>query len=179
MEFHKDIKTIVVSGPESTGKTTLSKRIAGHYNAIYYPEFARAYVSQLNRPYEYRDLVRIAEKQVEDFFYRQQPKDDKLNVFDTGLIITKVWFEVVYSKVPDFIYEALNKLKIDLYLLCYPDIPWIPDGIRENGGEKRMELFEKYRTEIELYQFDYIIIKGNEDERFLTAKQYIDSAHSL
>ncbi len=179
MEYLKDIKTIVVTGPESTGKTTLSKRVADHYNAIYYPEFARDYVSQLSRPYEYRDLVKIAEKQIADFFYRPQTKKEKLCVFDTGLIITKVWFEVVYRQVPGFLNEALNNLKVDLHLLCYPDIPWIPDGVRENGDEKRMELFEKYRTEIELYHFDYIIIKGNEDERFLTAKQYIDSAHSL
>lgn len=169
----------MVTGPESTGKTTLSKRIAEHYNAIYFPEYARSYISQLNRPYEYRDLVKIAERQIEDFFYRSQLKNNKLSVYDTGLIITKVWFDVVYRQVPDFLNEALKKLKIDLHLLCYPDIPWIPDGIRENGGERRMELFEKYRAEIESYNFDYIIIKGNEDERFLTAKQYIDSAHSL
>jgi nicotinamide riboside kinase len=173
------VKTIVVTGPESTGKTTLSQIISEQYKAKYFPEFAREYVGKLERPYEYGDLVAIAKHQISDFFDYSVSVNYKYRVFDTGLIITKVWFDLVYNDIPLFLSEALNELNVELTLLCYPDIPWIADGIRENGGIKRFELFERYKSELELYKFEYVIIKGNNNKRILSAKQYIDSAHSL
>jgi nicotinamide riboside kinase len=157
----------------------LSKKIADHYKAKYYPEYARDYVGNLKRPYVYDDLVRIAKHQISEFYNYSSVTNVNYRVFDTGLIITKVWFDVVYHDIPLFLLNALKKIKVDLTLLCYPDILWIADGVRENGGLKRVELFERYKTELELYKFEYMIIKGNEEERFLCAKQFIDSAHSL
>jgi nicotinamide riboside kinase len=179
LKIENDIKTFVVTGPESTGKTALSKLIAKNYKAKYYSEYARYYINKLTGPYEYNDLVRIAEYQIEKFFDYNNLKNYKLRVFDTGLIITKVWFESVYHDVPYFLLQALETIKIDLYILCYPDIPWIPDKVRENGGIKRFELYERYKIEIEKYKAEYIVINGMGEQRFFQAKQYIDSAHCL
>jgi nicotinamide riboside kinase len=50
-----------------------------------------------------------------------------------------------------------------------PDIPWIPDPVRENGGELRNELFERYCKEIEWFGFPYEIVSGTGEERYLNA----------
>ncbi len=55
---------IVVLGPESTGKSTLSQKLAAHYNTVWAPEYAREYIDGLQRPYEQADLLSIAEGQL-------------------------------------------------------------------------------------------------------------------
>ena len=47
---------IVVTGPESTGKSTLSEQLAKHYHTIFIPEYDRTYVENLKRPYTYEDV---------------------------------------------------------------------------------------------------------------------------
>lgn len=179
MKNNKLIRKIVLTGPESTGKTTLSEQLSAHYNTIHIPEFAREYIEDLNRKYNFDDVVKIAQKQIQFLKKENNSGINNLIFIDTGLIITKIWFQEVYNKVPEFIEEALNTIKIDLYLLCYPDIKWVPDRVRENGGEKRLDLFNKYKKELENYKFNYFIIKGDEESRFLSAKNYLSSAYYL
>lgn len=37
---------VVLFGPESTGKTTLSRQLARHYNTVWAPEYAREYLQK-------------------------------------------------------------------------------------------------------------------------------------
>ncbi len=173
------MKCIVLTGPESTGKTTLSIQLADYYNTKCFPEFAREYIENINRKYTYEDLILIAEKQIRILNGIHGDKTKEFAFFDTGLIITKIWFQEVYNKVPEFIEKAIETIKVDLYLLCYPDIEWVEDSVRENGGDKRFELFDKYKEELEKRKFNYFIIKGDREERFLSAKKYLSSAYCL
>ena len=50
--------------------------------------------------------------------------------FDTDLITTKVWFEVRYGSCPAFVLEAMSRYRMDFYILCYPDLPWVSDSTR-------------------------------------------------
>ena len=83
---------------------------------------------------------------------------DAIVFFDTELIITKVWFEHKYGIAPDFIQEALHSYPMDIYLLCYPDMPWQPDPVRENPNIREY-LFEWYEREIQTLNIPYYIIK--------------------
>jgi NadR type nicotinamide-nucleotide adenylyltransferase len=139
---------IVICGPESTGKTTLCRELAEHYQTTWVPEFAREYIGRLNRKYTYDDVEIIAKKQIQQW---ESISHDENNLvfFDTGLIITKVWFSEVYNKVPFWLENELTNYKPDMYLLCYYDIEWEFDTIRENGNdEQRAYLFAKYLEEI-------------------------------
>lgn len=51
---------ITIVGAESSGKTTLASILAGRMGCPWVPEYARAYLSALNRPYGQEDLVEIA-----------------------------------------------------------------------------------------------------------------------
>ncbi len=162
---------IVVTGPESTGKTVLCERLAKHYGVMFIPEYAREYVQNLKKKYTYEDVIHIANRQLElEKEYVNTSKE--ILFYDTYLLITKVWFEVVYKECPGWIENVMISNNIDLFLLCAPDIPWIPDGIRENGGEMREWLFEEYRKQLERYQCAYKIIVGT--RRFESAKEIIN-----
>lgn len=155
--MNKTLK-IVLTGAESTGKSILSEGLANHFNAIWIPEIARGYVENLNHKYTYSDIETIARKQIET--EKQIEAQTPLVFFDTWLIITKVWFDFVYGKHPEWLHRAISESDIDLFLVCDIDIPWVEDPLRENGGENRKKLHEIYLSELESYKFDYKIISG-------------------
>lgn len=169
--MNKTLK-IVLTGPESTGKTTLAEQLSSHYSLPWVEELARAYVESLNRPYNQADVLEIAKLQITQE-HKALAKNHKAVFFDTDLIITKIWLLHVYGKSPNWIDEEIRKNKNCIHLLCYPDLPWLADAVRENSNN-RLYLFEKYETEIINYGFPYKIIKGNEKERFETAIEFLN-----
>jgi hypothetical protein len=55
-------------------------------------------------------------------------------------------------------------------------LPWIPDTIRENGGERREQLFQLYQKELDYFGFNYQIVSGVETARFNNAVSHIEGA---
>lgn len=168
-----DCKTIIVTGPESTGKTTVAKYLAKKYNGCYYPEFAREYVEQLGRKYYYSDIVHIAKKQKEQFENAMFARKSKTVIFDTYLIITKIWMLWNSGKYESWIDEMIKKTNHALYLLCTPDLEWFADNVRENGGQNRIELFNLYRKELEKFNLNNFLIEGKDSTRFENAEKAV------
>ena len=163
---------IVITGAESTGKSTIAEGLAKHYNSILIPEFARDYIEKLDRKYTYNDVELIARKQIETEL--DLNNKSKFVFFDTWLIITKVWFDFVYKKHPDWIDVAIYNSNIDLFLLCDTDIPWIYDHVRENGGNNRLILQKLYISELEKYGFNYRIVCGVDNKRLKNAIDIVE-----
>ena len=158
---------IILSGPESTAKSTLAKEISDYFKGQFIPEYAREYIQNLNRPYSYDDVLHIAQHQIEELKLAEE-LDVPCLIYDTGLIITKIWLQVKYNKVPDFIDQGLKMYPADYYLLCYPDIEWVPDPLRENR-DARPELFNDYKDEIERLKIPYSIVRGKGADRLKNA----------
>ena len=127
---------IVVTGPESTGKTALAMYLSRVFGVEYIPEYARTYVENLHHPYTYEDVEHIARVQDKQFMEASK-HGNKIVFFDTYLIITKVWFQEVFNRVPAWIDPKLRDSEISLFLLCDFDLEWIEDPIRENPGPRR------------------------------------------
>ena len=60
----RQLKKIVVIGPESTGKSTLCEQLANHYQTQWCQEFAREYLLKNGTDYSYDDLLTIAKGQL-------------------------------------------------------------------------------------------------------------------
>ena len=163
---------IVLTGPESTGKSTTSKFLAEEFGGLLLPEFAREYLENLGRSYTYDDVDYIARKQaiLEEEYYE---KADKLLIVDTSFIILKVWFEFVYGKKPAWLKNAINYYKADLYILTNTEIDWEYDPLREHPGETRELLFELYLKELKNFNLNYKILTGTGKKRLQNAKQIL------
>lgn len=161
-------KIIVITGAESTGKTTLTEQLANHFNVPFIPEIARKYVENLNGKYTFPDVETIAKMQIEQF-NRSIITDAPYIFLDTWLIVTKIWFEFVYNRTPEWLIPEIKKTNIDLFLVCDIDLPWIYDPVRENGGENRKILHNKYIREINNFNFNHKIVQGTDDGRFNNA----------
>lgn len=156
---------IGVIGPESSGKSTLARYLARRYNSTYVPEYARTFVERKGTTdISWDELCEIARHQIQELesinIQRPTTNDQRLLIFDTELIVTKVWFDYAFHRIPDWLDEAILRYPMDVYLLTYPDLPWIPDPARSNGSDAiRLELFRRYEAEIQALSIPYYIIK--------------------
>ncbi len=165
-------KKIVLAGAESTGKTTLAEALAKHYNSAWVPEIARGYIEDLDRHYTYEDVIEIARLQIES---ENLIASGTSYVFiDEWLINTKVWLLTVYGECPQWIEDHIKKCTIDLFLLCDVDMPWVYDPIRENGGETRFLLHDKYKRLYEENGLNYLIVRGLNEARIENAIKLVD-----
>lgn len=154
---------IIVTGPESSGKTTLCQQLSTHFKIPFTKEFARDYIHNLDREYLEEDLVEIAKRQLqlENPLGNKDGLIHKISLHDTDLITIKIWSNYKYGSCDKWIINHIKKQKKEdrFYLLCTADIPWEDDPQRENPNN-REELFEIYKEELEELGHDYLIVKG-------------------
>lgn len=168
---------VVVFGPESTGKTTLSMELANHYNTVWVPEYARTYLQKkwdaTRKICEPEDLLPIAEGQMKLENALAQETNSVL-ICDTDLLETKVYSEAYYLGYCDPILEkyALENT-YDLYFLTYIDTPWELDDLRDKPNE-RESMFQAFESALITNNRPYVLLKGNKKERLETAVTYID-----
>ncbi len=166
------LKRIAITGPESTGKTWLAKKLAAHYETNMVEEYARTYFQDKEYKYTVDDLVIIAKAQL---------KNEESIAFvstnylfcDTDFVVMKIWSKVVFNYVPEWIEKQVREHKYDLYLLCYPDIEWKSDSLR-NNPHNRQFLFDLYVNELEQNSLNYKIVKGIGDQRIKNAVSFVD-----
>ena len=174
---NENIVKVVLFGPESTGKTTLSKQLARHYNTVWAPEFAREYLQKKwnneRKTCEADDLVPIAIGQME-IENRLAKKADRILICDTDLLETKVYSEEYYGGFVDPILDkAAKENKYDLYLLTYIDTPWEEDDLRDRP-ELRKEMFDAFENALKKNNRPYILLEGNKETRLKIAVNTID-----
>ena len=152
---------IIITGPESSGKTTLCKSLSEHYKIPFTKEFARGYLTDLGKNYLQEDLLEIATGQLEN---EQLTNDNQqISLHDTDLITLKIWSDYKYGNCNNWILEQIEKQKVEnrFYLLCKPDLKWGYDPLRENPTN-RNELLEIYKQELENLGHKFLIIKGED-----------------
>jgi NadR type nicotinamide-nucleotide adenylyltransferase len=162
---------ITITGPESTGKSLLARQLADHYKTVWIPEFARIYLSKIDKPYNYDDILAIARGQVQSA-EAIMPKANKICFSDTELLMTKIWCDVKYGTCHPWIIENLKKQDFDLYLLMDIDLPWEFDPLRENPHQRKF-LFDRYKNELDKLGFNYRIISGVGEERLENALSFL------
>jgi len=152
---------IIVTGPESSGKTTLCKALSEHYNLPFTKEFAREYLTDLGKNYLQEDLLEIATGQLEN--EQLITNNQQISLQDTDLITLKIWSNYKYGNCNNWILEQIEKQKVEnrFYLLCKPDLKWDYDPLRENPTN-RNELLEIYKQELENLGHKFLIIKGED-----------------
>ncbi len=168
------IKKIAITGPESTGKSTLTLQLAKHFGTSWVDEYAREYINQLDRPYSQNDILEIAKKQKEEQLLKLK-QAHQFFFADTELIVTKIWSEIKYQNCHPWILQEIKKQDFDLYLLC--DIRPFPGKqiLSANTHTCANHLFGLYKSELEQRNLNFKIISGNEQARLQQALRYIET----
>ena len=173
---------VVLFGPESTGKTTLSKSLADYFGTHWVAEYAREYLQNKwdleQKTCELSDLLPIAIGQMK-LENAAASKVDKLLFCDTNLLETKVYSEVYYNNYcdPKIDYYA-KKNCYNLYFLCDIDIPWIQDDLRDMPNE-RSKMFSVFERALQEQELPYVILSGSKSERLNNAVNHINELLKL
>lgn len=184
----KTIKKIVIVGPESTGKSTLCKKLAAHYNTIWVREYAREYLLQHGTDYTFENLLDVAkgqlaleEKGIEELesnLVSNPPLGDggSFPLFiDTDQYVMKTWCEFVFGQCHNWILNQIVERKYDLYLLGNIDAPWVKDELREYPDLKTRErLYHHYKDLLINQEVPWVDISGGYEERLQTAIAGVD-----
>jgi HTH-type transcriptional regulator, transcriptional repressor of NAD biosynthesis genes len=155
------VKKICFYGPESTGKSTLAKRMAELYQTEFVPEVARELIT--SNDFTVDDIIKIGNAQTQ----RVLEKVKIANRFlfcDTDLITTQIYSRHYLGVIPEVLYELEKKITYDFYFLFYPDIAWVSDGLRDLKNQ-REKMFDVFRVELEKRNISYVLVKGNYTER--------------
>ena len=166
------IHRIAILGPESTGKSNLCRSLSKHYKDIWVPEFARTYLEQIDRNYNYEDLLTIAQGQKESEDILSNAARSIL-FCDTTLLTIKIWSEFKFGRCDCWILDTLEQQKYALTLLCDIDLAWQEDVLRENPHD-REELLEIHKKELLYYEQDFVVVSGTGEERTRSAIEHIE-----
>jgi NadR type nicotinamide-nucleotide adenylyltransferase len=167
---------VVLTGSESTGKTTLAYQLGQNLDAIVVPEFVRDYAARKGTPLDFADHGPIARGQVEledAHVARAAAEGKSLVIQDTDLLSTVVYCVHYFGRCPDWIRAAAAERRPDLYLLMEIDVPWIADDVRDRGGERRDEMQQLFRDAVTESGVPYEVIAGDWGERFERAMEAI------
>lgn len=179
------VKKIVIIGPESTGKSTLCKQLAAHYQTVWVEEYAREYLLKNGTNYSFENLLDIAKGQIEreqvavdswQLATKSKTANLKSQIFvDTDMYVMKVWCEFVFEKCHHWILNRIVERKYDLYLLCNIDLPWVKDELREYPDlEIREKLYQQYKDIMLNQNVPWVDISGTYEERLQKALNAVD-----
>lgn len=161
---------VVVTGPESTGKTTLARLLAERFSTAWVPEFARAYLDRRHTlgaipspPCEASDIPEIARGQLasEDEAARRA---NRVLVCDTDLYVTRLYAEEYFGACPGWIAEAASARRYDLHLLLDVDVPWVADAQRDRP-HLRQALRDRLRWMLDQDRRRYALVSGSFEAR--------------
>ena len=92
---HGTCLIVCLTGPESTGKSTLAEALACEFAAPMVPEIARDYLTSIDE-YDNKDVLAIAHLQLaaEQAIADTAPR---LMICDTDLLVLRIWWEEKYG----------------------------------------------------------------------------------
>jgi NadR type nicotinamide-nucleotide adenylyltransferase len=173
MEESARLIRVVLTGSESTGKTTLANELARHYRAELVPEFVRSYAEQREGVTTFNDHGPIARGQMalEDEVFATARG---LVFLDTDLLSTVVYCDHYFGRCPEWIRETAVSRRPDLYVLCDVDVPWVADGVRDRG-DRRDEMHGLFRAAVAASGARFVEVNGDVAHRVAAATVAIDA----
>ena len=164
----------VVTGPESSGKTTLAVALAEKMQMNFVQEHARAHLTlqrQVRPGYLPSDLLAIAGAQ-------SAAEQGERWIADTDLQNIYLWWQEKFGPAPASLVRSYAMQSARTYLLCRPDFSWEFDPLRENPHD-RDRLFQIYLADLRTRELPYHVIEGSQQTRFEMAGQILEEQLDL
>lgn len=166
----KNLK-VAFTGPESSGKSSVSQAVAEHFDAQLFPEYAREYLTERSGKYDFSDIAKIG---IEQEKRRNKLTEKGLKIYDTEALVLYIWSTFKYKQCAKEVLDLLEQQDYQIYFLCSPkDIPWEEDPLREHPNE-RAELFEIYLQKLQEMKVNYVILEGTLQERVKKSVELIE-----
>lgn len=160
--MNKAIKKIAIVGPESTGKSTISKALAKHYNVPWVPEYARYYCAALTADCTLQDEINMFHGQVALEESVLATAETEFLISDTTFLTVKIWSDEILGETPAIVLNALKTRTYDFYVLLDIDLPWQEDPLRD-FPHLREHFMNIWHKELKALNADYVVVGGIEN----------------
>lgn len=167
-KLEKSLRKIAVVGPESTGKSLMTSRLAREFGTWYVPEYSRYYCEGMDNQYTLEDEVNIFYGQVAMENALVETTAENLIFSDTTILTVKIWSDYLFGETPAHVLEEIRNRSYDLYLLMDIDLPWVDDPLRD-FPDKRPYFLEVWKKELDALDGRYQIIRGLGEDRYQNA----------
>ena len=163
------VRRVCLAGPESSGKSTLARQLAAHFQTVCVPEYAEILLRYQAGQWAESDFERLRHGQpaLEEALARQA---NRLLFCDTDLSMSMLWSEELYGRCAPALAESAAARHYDLTLLCAPDLDWEPDEHRLRP-QTRQRFFERCQALLSVQQRPFRVIRGQGAARFESACQ--------
>lgn len=163
---------IAITGPESSGKSTLAESLGERTGGAVVAEYAR-FGLKPEEDVSTSKLIQLAQAQLNSLL-EVAAKSPELLIADTEFIVYAIWHEEVIGGPMPHWDELFTTFPFDHFLLCAPDIPWEPDPLRVNPHD-RYRLMQLYEAKLKELGCPYTIVDGNHTQRLETALKVIQN----
>ncbi|XLX38427.1 AAA family ATPase [Ectopseudomonas mendocina] len=137
------MKVLVLTGPESSGKSWLAGEIQTRFGGLVVGEYVRHFIDEQRRDTCYADIATIARGQLawEDAARAAKPS---LLILDTHLLSNMLWSRCLFGDCPGWLENELLARRYDQHLLLDPaGVPWIEDGQRSQPQLAERQAFHQ------------------------------------
>lgn len=165
------ISKIVILGTESTGKTTLTHKLAKHFNCSFVLEAGRDIIANSNS-FTFEDLLQVANEHARRI-NNAILEDNPLLIIDTDIHTTKSYSRFTFEKELELGLDIYNSNRANLYLYLNNDVIHVQDGTRLSEA-RRNDLDLSHRRALKEHKIEFVEIKGDWDERFEKAVEEIN-----
>lgn len=175
------VRRFVLVGAESTGKTTLARRLAEAFETTWVPEYGREYWEQKAAGWDRQtpawtsdEFLHIASEQQrrEDLAARAA---DRVLVCDTNAFATGTWHERYLGFRSPAVDAVGARDRVDLYLLADVDVPFVQDGWRDGEGIRQW-MHDRFLAQLKGGIVPYVVLSRSWDARWATAVEAIRKA---
>lgn len=161
------VKKVAILGPESTGKSTLTRWLAEQFDTVGVQEYGREHtdaMQEITLEIKNEDFVVIAEEHLKRVELAGR-EANKILFVDTDAITTQVWAEIYLKECPPDVVRISHEQQYDYYILMNIDVPWVDDGTREFPHLREWH-FDRLLQELEGRDLPFVVVEGeNYNER--------------
>lgn len=160
------MKILVLTGPESSGKSWLATRLHRKFGGLLVDEYVRDFIDKEQRDTYLADIPAIARGQLrkEDAARSLKPH---LLILDTHLLSNILWSRTLFGSSPAWLEDELLQRQYHQHLLMSPrQVDWHDDGQRcQPDLDERVQFYENCRDWLISRNQSFVEVGGTWAER--------------
>jgi NadR type nicotinamide-nucleotide adenylyltransferase len=156
------VRRVCILGGESSGKSSLARALAEHFQTNYVAEYGRELWELRAGALSFEDMLHIAEQQLA----RERSAARNANMFlfcDTSPLTTLFYSRQLFKRVAAEL-EQLATTRYDLTVLCAPDFPFVQDGTRQDAAFRELQ-HEFYLAQLSFSRNPWLLVVGTIEQR--------------